>query len=467
MAFFCFLAEAADVPVQVFHDGGILLQEADGFERRRGERGRNAHGEHEPRQVVAQILDERAAARKVSAAGTETLGERAHFNVDIVPGKTEVFVHAAAGPAEHARRVRLVDHQEATVLLLDAHKLRHGGNVAVHAVHALGDDEHLGVLIAAGAENGLERGGVVVREGAALGVREARALVDGIVRERVIDDEIALAAEVADDRHVRGMPADENNGVLGMLPRGDGIFQLFVDGLLAAEQTAGRGAAPVVRGGLLRCLDRFRAAGHTGVIVGAEIQDLAPVMERGIAQRRIVAEKVRVAGLVRRAQTLLKGGVFRRILKARDRRYGLFLLRRGFRRAALLETEQQESGVLHAAAESVFLLRYALPADLLEMHRDIKTVETVAAELVKEVGGVGDGVGADHQRLRERFAHKLAQRTKAFGFLFVHGKTPFGVVLFGVHFAENGVGRRRGQQPHEKNDEPIDKPNGAEHLPAL
>ena len=107
--------------------------------------------------------------------------------------------------------------------------------------------------------------------------------MDGIVRERVIDDEIALAAEVADDRHVRGMPADENNGVLGVLPRGDGIFQLFVDGLLAAEQTAGRGAAPVVRGGLLRCLDRFRPAGHTGVIVGAEVQDLAPVVERGIA----------------------------------------------------------------------------------------------------------------------------------------------------------------------------------------
>lgn len=140
--------------------------------------------------------------------------------------------------------MRLVDHQEAAVLLLDAHELRHGGNVAVHAVHALGDDEHLGVLIAAGAENGLERGGVVVREGAALGVGEARAFVDGIVRERVIDDEIALAAEVADDRHIRGMSADENNGVLGMLPRGNGIFQLFVDGLLAAEQTAGEALHP-------------------------------------------------------------------------------------------------------------------------------------------------------------------------------------------------------------------------------
>ena len=113
------------------------------------------------------------------------------------------------------------------------------------------------------------------------------------------------------------------------------------------------------------------------------------------------------------------------------------------------------------------VVRYALPAEFFEMHRDIETVQTVAAELVEEVGGVGDGVGADHQRLRERFAHKLAQRAKAFGFLFVHGKTPFGVVLFGVHFAENGVGRRRGQQPHEKNDEPIDKPDGAEQLPAL
>ena len=76
------------------------------------------------------------------------------------------------------------------------------------------------------------------------------------------------------------------------------------------------------------------------------------------------------------------------------------------------------------------------------MHGDIETVETVAAELVKKVGGIGNGVRADHQRLRERFAHELAQRAEAFDFLFVHGKTPFVVDLFGVHFAEDGVGRR-------------------------
>ena len=253
---------------------------------------------------------------------------------------------------------------------------------------------------------------------------------------------IALAAEVADDRYVCGMPADENDGVLGMLPRGDGGLQLFVNGLFAAEQTAGRGAAPVMRGGLLRGPDRFRPAGHAGIVIGAEVQNFAAVVERGIAQRRIVAEKVRVAGLFRCAQALLEGGVLRRILKARDRRYGLFLLRRGFRHAALLQPEQQESRVLHAAAEGVFLLRHALPADLFKMHGDIETVETVAAELVKKVGGIGNGVRADHQRLRERFTHELAQRAETFDFLFVHGKTPFVVDLFGVHFAEDGIGRR-------------------------
>ena len=58
-----------------------------------------------------------------------------------------MFADAAARRPQHAQRVGLVDHQQRLVPLLDLDELRQIGNVAVHAVHALDDQQHAAILV--------------------------------------------------------------------------------------------------------------------------------------------------------------------------------------------------------------------------------------------------------------------------------------------------------------------------------
>ncbi|MPN49943.1 hypothetical protein SDC9_197567 [bioreactor metagenome] len=63
-----------DVARHAVHDGGVLLQQADRFQRRRGQGRGNAHREHKAGQVIAQVVDDLPASGQVAAAGAQALG---------------------------------------------------------------------------------------------------------------------------------------------------------------------------------------------------------------------------------------------------------------------------------------------------------------------------------------------------------------------------------------------------------
>ena len=136
----------------------------------------------------------------------------------------EILVHAAAGLADDAGAVGFIHHQEAAVLLFQGHKGGHVGDVAVHAVRALDDDQHLGEMRSVYLQDVFQRLGVIVGEGLGNGPAQPAALLDGVVRQRIVDDQIALAAEIAYHRYVGGVPADTDQRVLGVLPVGDFPF---------------------------------------------------------------------------------------------------------------------------------------------------------------------------------------------------------------------------------------------------
>src|SRR5882762_6918293 len=96
----------------------VGLQLAQGLERRRGVRRRNAHAVDEPTRAVLEELDQLLAAADVAAAGGEALAQRAHPEVDVGTVDAEVLADARPGLPHHADGVRLVDQQEAAVLLL-------------------------------------------------------------------------------------------------------------------------------------------------------------------------------------------------------------------------------------------------------------------------------------------------------------------------------------------------------------
>ena len=60
----------------------------------------------------------------------------------------EVLADAAAGLPQHAQGMRLVDHQQGLVPLLQVDELGQIGDVAVHAVDALDDDQHAAIVAA-------------------------------------------------------------------------------------------------------------------------------------------------------------------------------------------------------------------------------------------------------------------------------------------------------------------------------
>ena len=155
-----------------------------------------------------------------------------------------------------ADRVGLVDHQERLVPLLDFDELRQIGEVAVHAVDAFDDDQHAAIFAARiSVEQLVERLPIVVRERPAAGAGEDRALDDAVVRQRVVQDQVAGAEQVA-DRPFRSSSARRRSTIASSTPMKSAMaaFQLAVQRLLARDQPAGRNAGAVAVDGFLRGL---------------------------------------------------------------------------------------------------------------------------------------------------------------------------------------------------------------------
>ncbi len=113
-----------------------------------------------------------------------------------------VLGRAAAGLADEAGRVRVVDHHHRAVFLgeiADRVELR---EVAVHREHAVGRD-HAQPLALRLLQRLFERVHVAVRIAMALGLAEADAVDDRGVVERVGDDRVLLAEQRLEEAAVR------------------------------------------------------------------------------------------------------------------------------------------------------------------------------------------------------------------------------------------------------------------------
>ena len=98
---------------------------------------------------------------------------------------------AATARAEDAERVRLIDHQPGAVALLQLDELRQVGDVAVHGIEAFDDDQRVAARAPVRAQQPLEVIEIVVPEGERLGVRKLDAGEQAVVRQLVVQDEVA------------------------------------------------------------------------------------------------------------------------------------------------------------------------------------------------------------------------------------------------------------------------------------
>jgi hypothetical protein len=203
--------------------------------RRRGREHQGARALDQPRAQRRVADDERAALTERLAARDESSGHAR----DVDAALREFRDDAGAGGPEQADRVRLVDEQMRVVALADVEQRLDRRAIAVHAEHALGDDE-------------AARRTLRVRQ---------RALDGGDVAMRGDDDVRARGASHAttiDDRRVIGCVRDEQDAGLG-----EGLEQAEVRLEAGREQQRGFGAEPLRARAFGRAMQRVIPAEQT------------------------------------------------------------------------------------------------------------------------------------------------------------------------------------------------------------
>jgi len=146
--------------------------------------------------------------------------------------------------AEHADRVRVIDHQPRTVLLAEGDDLRQGGDIALHAVEAIHHDE-LALVCRQLAQYPLQVLHVLVPEALGLAEAQLRAVDQARMVFLVQDDIISTADQRADRAQVGLHAGGEDQRRLFPDELRDLVLQLLVH-LERAVQEAGAGAAGAV-----------------------------------------------------------------------------------------------------------------------------------------------------------------------------------------------------------------------------
>ena len=303
-------------------DGAVVAADnLDRFPAGGGERRGDACREHEAVHAVLQVLYDLLPGGDVAAAGSERLGKRSVLDVDIIARKVEIVVTAAAILAYYTAGVGLVNHEEALILLFEPDKLGDGRDVAVHAVDAFDDDENLVVPALNLLKDPLELGKVIVIEGLMVGIGKPDPLGQGIMGQRVIDNEVALAREAADEGHIGRPSSRADNGVLRVLPSGNSLFQLPIDGFFPGEDTGAGSGSAVFLYGVYRGLHGLGIAGHAEVVIRAKIDDGPAVDHGGVAHDAVMRDEIRIEFIPERpGHPGLQLSVFARLCEVRDSR---------------------------------------------------------------------------------------------------------------------------------------------------
>ena len=244
------------------------------FDRGSHDGGGQRIGEEVGTRPLAQHVDDLLAARGEAAHGAaEGLAQRAGQDVHLAAQVVE-FGDAAARFAQHAGRVALVHHHQRVVLLGQCADLVERCGVAVHREHAVGADdaEPLGLRL---PETLLQFGHVGIGVTVAHGLAQTHAVDDRGVVECVGDDGVLLGEERLEHAAVGVEAGGVEDRVLRAEVVGDGLFQLLVDVLAAADETHGRHAEAAAVHGLLGRFDQAFVVRQSEVVVGAEVQHLA------------------------------------------------------------------------------------------------------------------------------------------------------------------------------------------------
>mmetsp|Transcript_49423 Transcript_49423/g.122833 ORF Transcript_49423/g.122833 Transcript_49423/m.122833 type:complete len:400 (+) Transcript_49423:187-1386(+) len=264
-------AEAGGLALQLCDRCDALLEHLEHLERRTHHGGRHRVGEEVRPRLLPEHADDLLAAGGVpSRRAAKRLAERRVDHID-----RRFYAKVLRGPlacrAEEACRVALVYKHLRVVLASERADLVEWRDVAVHREGAVGRDEARARALR-GDELLLQVRHVEVLVPEAFGLAQPDAVDDRRVVERIGEHGVLLRQDGLEETCVGVETGGEEDGVLCAVEGGDGVLELLVDVLRAADEAHARHAQPVRRERLLRDLDEPRVVGEAEVVVGAEVE---------------------------------------------------------------------------------------------------------------------------------------------------------------------------------------------------
>ena len=179
--------------------------------------------------------------------------------------------------------------------LFDFDELGQVGNVAVHAVNAFDHQQHAAIFVAELAQKSIRHLPIVMRERPTPSARQNAPLQNTVVRQGVVEDQVAGSHQVSDHGLVGGVSADEAQCGLGSQELGDLPLEFDVEILFARDEPTGRDAGAVFSRGVLSRLDDDRVARHADIVVTREVDHLAAVDGRAVVGEALVDREERIA----------------------------------------------------------------------------------------------------------------------------------------------------------------------------
>jgi hypothetical protein len=241
---------------------------------------------------------------QVAASRAEALGERAHEDVNVLGIAAPVVDHTATVRSDGANAVRLVQVQVGLVLLLDGNDLGQADNGALHAVHALHNDQNLlpgatrdrVAVDDALLELGLQVDRVVVLEHLDSGAGETRAEHERGMIQCVAHDQAIFAYQSGYVESIGGEAHAECDGGLDAQKLGHRLLELQMT-LHGAELVprATRGHTVVADALHSRTRARSVVLGEAQIVIRAHVERtglLARVVERPVVVVCFAVEEI-------------------------------------------------------------------------------------------------------------------------------------------------------------------------------
>ena len=186
-------------------------------------------------------------------------------------------VGAAAAAANDADAVRVVAHQPGIVRLGQGLHLGQRRQIAVHAEHAIGQDQAPAGAGGKFTQQLVEMIEIVVAEKVSLGAGELGARQQARMAQLVGEDHIAHPHQARHDAEIGEVTAAEHYGIIGALQRRQTRFEGLVERMIAGDQTRRAGADAVALGGFGRARLDPRVLRQVEIIVRTKRNQHPPV----------------------------------------------------------------------------------------------------------------------------------------------------------------------------------------------